>query len=190
MASPQIETVTDVAEADDVASVAAVTFPLACPPGTTTESTDAFVAGNLTPAHFREHIAAPDRDVLVARDTGGAIVGYTLIVHGEPPDPEVREAVSKRPVTEVSKVYVLESAHGSGVAQALVAASLERAVERGSVAAWLGVSNVNVRAQRFYTKAGFGVVGRKSFWLGGIEERDYVMVRDLPDSPASRPVSD
>jgi ribosomal protein S18 acetylase RimI-like enzyme len=84
-----------------------------------------------------------------------------------------------RPVSEISKVYVVEAAHGTGTAQALVAASLERAVERGSVAAWLGVSNVNVRARRFYTKTGFRIVGRKSFWLGGIEERDYLMVRDL-----------
>lgn len=190
MASPQIETVTDVADADAVASVAAVTFPLACPPGTTTESTDAFVAANLTQAHFAEHIAAPDRDVLVARDAGGAIVGYTLVVHAEPSDPEVREVVPMRPVSEVSKVYVLESAHGSGTAQALVAASLDRAAARGSVAAWLGVSNVNVRAQRFYTKTGFRIVGRKSFWLGGIEERDYVMVRDLAEAPASRSVPD
>ena len=185
MASPQIETVIDVAEADAVASVAAVTFPLACPPGTTSESTDAFIEANLTPAHFAEHIAAPDRDVLVARDTGGAVVGYTLIVHAEPTDTEVREAVSMRPVTEVSKVYVLESAHGSGTAQALVAASLRRAADRGSVAAWLGVSNVNERAQRFYTKCGFRMVGRKSFWLGGIEERDHVMVRDLTPGAAS-----
>ena len=190
MASPQIETVTDVAEADAVASVAAVTFPLACPPGTTAESTDAFVAANLTPAHFAEHIGADDRDVLVARDAGGAVVGYTLVVHSEPSDPEVRAVVPMRPVTEVSKVYVLESAHGSGTAQALVAASLDRAAARGSVAAWLGVSNVNVRAQRFYTKTGFRIVGRKSFWLGGIEERDYVMVRDLTDPAASQPDSD
>lgn len=185
--APTVETVTDPADAEAVASVAAVTFPLACPPGTTTESTDAFVAANLTPAHFADHITASDRDVLVARDAGRAILGYTLVVHSEPSDPEVREVVPMRPVTEVSKVYVLESAHGSGTAQALVAASLDRAFARGSVAAWLGVSNVNVRAQRFYTKSGFRIVGRKSFWLGGIEERDYVMVRDLTDAAGSRP---
>ncbi len=185
MASPQIETVTDVDDAPAVASVAAATFPLACPPGTTAESTDAFVAANLTPAHFAEHIGASDRDVLVARDAGGAIVGYTLVVHSEPSDPEVREVVPMRPVSEISKVYVVETSHGSGTAQALVAASLHRAVARGSVAAWLGVSNVNERAQRFYTKCGFRIVGRKSFWLGGIEERDYVMVRDLGDTGPS-----
>lgn len=188
MASPQIETMTDVDDAAAVASVAAVTFPLACPPGTTTESTDAFVAANLTPAHFAEHIAASDRDVLIARDAGGAIVGYTLVVHADPSDPEVREAVPMRPVSEISKVYVVETAHGTGTAQALVAASLDRAVDRGSVGAWLGVSNVNVRAQRFYTKTGFRIVGRKSFWLGGVEERDYVMVRDLTEPrPGSVP---
>ncbi|GAA2049730.1 GNAT family N-acetyltransferase [Williamsia deligens] len=167
----------DLAEA--VAAVAAATFPLACPPGTTSESTDAFIAANLTPAHFREHIVADDRDLLIGRDAGGAIVGYTLIVHGEPTDDEVREAVTPRPVSELSKVYVLESAHGSGTSHALVARSLQAAADRGSVAVWLGVSDVNMRAQRFYGKCGFVAVGRKSFWLGGIEERDYVMLREL-----------
>jgi ribosomal protein S18 acetylase RimI-like enzyme len=180
--APTVATVTDPADAEAVATVAAHTFPLACPPGTTTESTDAFIAAHLTRTHFVEHIAATDRDVLVARDTGGAILGYTLVVHAEPSDPEVRDVVPMRPVTEVSKVYVMETAHGSGTAQALLAASLDRAKERGSVAAWLGVSNVNIRAQRFYTKSGFRIVGRKSFWLGGVEERDYVMVRDLTDA--------
>ena len=115
---------------------------------------------------------------VVAR-VDGAIVGYALVLLGEPTDSEVRAVVTQRPVSELSKMYVLPQAHGLGVAHELMSTAVSAAGERGSVAVWLGVSNVNLRAQRFYGKAGFVEVGRKSFWLNGDEQRDFVMVRAL-----------
>jgi ribosomal protein S18 acetylase RimI-like enzyme len=43
---------------------------------------------------------------------------------------------------------------------------------------WLGVSELNGRANRFYEKSGFVIVGRKKFRLGDVDEEDYV--RELP----------
>lgn len=164
--------------ATELADVAAVTFPLACPPGTTDADTADFIGKNLTAAHFRDHLSDENRDVVVAR-VDGAIVGYSLVLHGDPTDPEVRAVVTQRPVSELSKMYVLPRAHGAGVAHELMSTAVSACAERGSVAVWLGVSNVNLRAQRFYGKAGFVEVGRKSFWLNGDEQRDFVMVRAL-----------
>ncbi|MGJ0121364.1 N-acetyltransferase family protein [Williamsia sp. MIQD14] len=165
-------------DATEVAEVAAATFPLACPPGTTEADTADFIGKNLTAAHFRDHLTAADRDVVVAR-VDGAIVGYCLVVHGEPTDPEVQAVVTQRPVSELSKMYVLPQAHGAGAAHQLMSTAIAACADRGSIAVWLGVSNVNLRAQRFYDKAGFTEVGRKSFWLNGDEQRDFVMVRSL-----------
>jgi ribosomal protein S18 acetylase RimI-like enzyme len=44
---------------------------------------------------------------------------------------------------------------------------------------WLGVNQLNQRAQRFYTKNGFTINGTKTFRLGAGVENDYVMVRPL-----------
>ncbi|MGV0851541.1 N-acetyltransferase family protein [Mycolicibacterium phlei] len=166
------------ADLPELADVAARTFPLACPPAVTPDNIAAFIAENLSEARFRDYLADPDRDVLVARDTG--IVGYATLIHGVPDnDTDVQRAVTVRPAVEVSKLYVLPESHGSGVAAALMTAALQRARELGAAVAWLGVNQQNRRAQRFYAKQGFEVGGTRTFRLGEAIENDFVMVRYL-----------
>ncbi|MGV9713357.1 aldose epimerase family protein [Gordonia sp. NPDC003424] len=181
-----VELVTDPATADAIADVAAVTFPLACPPDSPPEAIAEFIRKSLSPSEFAHHITDPQSDVLVARDgIGGPIVGYVLLHHRAPTDPDVAAAVTDRPVTEVSKVYVLSDLHahrrtdGRSPSRALMSAALARAAALGSRVAWLGVNQENVRAQRFYQKMGFTRAGVKTFDLGGRIEHDYVMTADL-----------
>jgi GNAT superfamily N-acetyltransferase len=117
-------------EAGALAALAAVTFPLACPPSSTPEDHAAFIAAHLTPASFAGYLADPARDLLVA-DENGALVGYTMLVAGEPYDPDVAAAVPLRPTVELSKCYVLPGRHGGGVARALMAASLDAHASAG-----------------------------------------------------------
>jgi ribosomal protein S18 acetylase RimI-like enzyme len=161
------------ADAADLAAVAAATFPLACPPHTTEEAKADFIARHLSVASFRGYLDDAARDLLVA-ELDGRAVGYTMLVDGEPADPDVAAAITTRPTIELSKVYVLADAHGSGVAAALMAASLDAARERGAAAVWLGVNQENARANRFYEKSGFALVGTKRFLVGDRYEDDYV----------------
>ena len=161
------------ADAASLAAVAAVTFPLACPPHTTDEAKADFIAQHLTEAHFADYLADPDRDLFVA-ELDGAAVGYTMLVAGEPSDPDVVAAITARPTIELSKVYVLPDAHGRGIAQELMAASIAAARARGASGVWLGVNEENVRANRFYEKSGFARVGTKRFLVGGRYEDDFV----------------
>src|SRR5690242_19446776 len=103
------------ADAAALAEVAAATFVLACPPGMPPESVAAFVAENLTPDRFAEYVEDAGRAVLVAEADGGSgtrVVGYTMLVHGEPYDENVRAVVRRRPTTELSNIYVLPDDHG------------------------------------------------------------------------------
>jgi ribosomal protein S18 acetylase RimI-like enzyme len=161
------------ADAADLAAVAAATFPLACPPHTTEEAKADFIARNLSEASFRGYLDDAARDLLVA-ELDGRAVGYTMLVDGDPADPDVAAAITARPTIELSKVYVLADAHGSGVASALMTASLDAARERGAAAVWLGVNQENARANRFYEKHGFALVGTKRFLVGGRYEDDFV----------------
>jgi ribosomal protein S18 acetylase RimI-like enzyme len=161
------------ADAADLAAVAAATFPLACPPHTTEEAKADFIARNLSEASFRGYLDDAARDLLVA-ELDGRAVGYTMLVDGDPADPDVAAAITTRPTIELSKVYVLADAHGSGVASALMTASLDAARERGAAAVWLGVNQENARANRFYEKHGFVLVGTKRFLVGGRYEDDFV----------------
>lgn len=165
------------ADLTELAAVAAVTFPLACPPSATPDNVAAFVAENLSAQRFTDYLADPDRMVLIAH--GDAITGYAMLIHGVPDDDDVQRAVETRPALELSKIYVLPEAHGAGTAAALMTAALEYAAAHGFRSVWLGVNQENQRAQRFYAKHGFTVNGTKTFRLGTGLEHDYVMVRPL-----------
>jgi tRNA (guanine37-N1)-methyltransferase len=60
-----------------------------------------------------------------------------------------------------------------------MSASLDLARDLGAAGVWLGVNQHNARAQRFYAKSGFAVVGVKHFTVGSVLEDDFVMERQL-----------
>jgi diamine N-acetyltransferase len=164
-------------------SLAAATFALACPPGTLQSGIDDFVAHQLSEERFAEYAADSNRTLLIA-EADGVAAGYTMLVFpaqegSEPADPDVASVVRSRPTAELSKVYVLADHHGAGVAASLIAASVEAARARGFVSVWLGVNKQNARANRFYEKSGFVIVGAKKFLLGGKWEDDFVRERIL-----------
>ena len=165
-------------EAGALHDLAALTFPLACPPSTTEAAKAAFIEQHLSTAAFEHHLVDPRRLVLVA-EHADALVGYAMLVQGEPGDPDVAAAVQGRPTAELSKLYVHPDQHGGGVALALVEHVLAAAAERGAMSVWLGVNIHNARANRFYEKAGFAVVGTKGFIVGETIEDDYVRERPL-----------
>ncbi|WP_422747941.1 GNAT family N-acetyltransferase [Mycobacterium sp. WMMD1722] len=170
------------ADLPELADVAARTFPLACPPAARESDVAAFVTEHLSPARFADYLADPDRVVLLATadEAGDApILGYAMLIRGEPTDPVVARAVPLRPTIELSKIYVLPEHHGAGAAAALMSEALQLARDTGYRCVWLGVNQQNRRAQRFYAKHGFAVTGTKTFRLGTAIENDYVMVCPL-----------
>ena len=163
-------------DAAALAAVAAVTFPLACPPHTSDQAKADFIAKNLTEVSFDGYLADRDRALFLA-ELDSEAVGYTMLVFGEPQDSDVAAAITLRPTVELSKVYVLPGHHGAGVSSALLEASLDEARARGALGIWLGVNEENVRANRFYEKSGFVRVGMKKFLVGERWEDDFVRER-------------
>lgn len=168
-----------VEDAAALAELAAVTFPLACPPGSTPADQQAFLAQHLSAERFAGYAADPARVLLVADDPTGTLLGYTMLVQATPADPDVRAALTLSPTVELSKCYVRPDHHGSGVSSRLMAATLEAADGTGAAGVWLGVNQLNARAQRFYARHGFAVVGTKHFQVGSRVEDDYVLERPL-----------
>src|SRR5829696_5789916 len=106
------------ADVPTLAMVAETTFELACPPSMTRARVEAFVSEVLSPDRFAGHVLDPDRQVLLAERDGLAL-GYAMLVSGEPHDDDVRAAIRLRPTVELSKIYVLPQAHGTGAAALL-----------------------------------------------------------------------
>jgi ribosomal protein S18 acetylase RimI-like enzyme len=162
----------DSVDTDELAAVAARTFPLACPPSTPAHNIASFIDTNLSATRFAEYLADPRRAVLTARNDD-RIVGYAMLIRGDPDDTDDTDTA------ELSKLYVLPDYHGAGVATALMETTLATAAEWGVRGVWLGVNQENRRAQRFYLKSGFKVSGTRTFRVGTRRENDYVMVREL-----------
>ncbi|RLV57064.1 GNAT family N-acetyltransferase [Aeromicrobium phragmitis] len=139
---------------------------------------DAFVSANLSAERFAEYLTDAERAVFVAED-GGRLAGYTLAVTGEPYDPELARLVRHRPTVELSKCYAAPEAHGSGTAAALLTHTVAWATAEGAASVWLGVNGLNQRAQRFYAKHGFEVVGERRFQVGQRIEDDLVLEKPL-----------
>jgi GNAT superfamily N-acetyltransferase len=187
----------NVEDAAGLSELAAATFGLACPPHTSDEDKADFIARMLSEQRFTEYLSDTERQILLAEwvpagdeidpqagalsDSGRAVraIGYTMLVFADPTDADVIGSISIRPSVELNKCYVRQSHHSAGVAATLMAESLDAARSRGAIGVWLGVSEVNERAKRFYAKSGFEHVGSRHFSLGGRLEDDWVMERAL-----------
>lgn len=167
-------------DADGLSRLAAITFPLACTPRTPPEVLAEHVARHLDPASFRRHLTDPTTVVVLAEHEPGADpVGYAMLVPGEPTDPDVARALTTRPTIALERFYVHPRHHGTGVADALMGATLEQARRTAARGVWLGVSEENGRANAFYARHGFAQVGRKRFPIGETWEDDHVRERLL-----------
>jgi GNAT superfamily N-acetyltransferase len=169
---------TDSVDTEELAAIAAHTFPLACPPSTAAENIASFIDANLSATRFAEYLGDPQRAILTAQQDG-RIVGYAMLIRGVDDDTDVQRAVEIRPAAELSKMYLLPDYHGTGVATALMERALATAAGWSARCVWLGVNQRNQRAQRFYLKNGFKINGTRTFQVGARRENDYIMVREL-----------
>ena len=85
---------------------------------------------------------------------------------------------AERPV-ELSRLYSHQKHLGQGVGQSLMDACFARARQDGRDVMWLGVWEFNPRAQRFYEKNGFRIVGKHEFLLGSDPQTDLLMQRSI-----------
>ena len=169
---------TESVDLEQLAAVAAQSFPLACPPTLPAENVASFVDANLSPARFADYLADPLRAIFTAQHRG-RIIGYSMLIRGVSDDPDVQRAVAVRPAVELSKMYLLVDFHGAGVSMKLMNSTLAKAAQWDARCVWLGVNQANVRAQRFYAKSGFRINGTRTFQVGERREDDYVMVREV-----------
>lgn len=85
---------------------------------------------------------------------------------------------AERPV-ELNRLYSHQRFLGEGVGQRLMDECFARARDAGCDVMWLGVWEYNPRAQRFYEKNGFRVVGSHVFLLGSDAQTDLLMQREI-----------
>ncbi len=173
-------------EAAAVAWLAATTFPLACPPSTAVDEMARHIATHLTPSAFAGW-ATSDEHTLLAVGQGDGMVGYALLHLREDASEETQvvadAARASGPTIELSKIYAHPLAIGTGASAALMRGAIDAAAHLSAahghpapLPLWLGTNAGNARAQAFYRKHGFVVVGTRKYDVGGRVHDDVVML--------------
>ncbi|MBN8839810.1 MAG: GNAT family N-acetyltransferase, partial [Sphingomonadales bacterium] len=118
----------------------------------------AHVADKSSPANFAVWANDPASVVTLAEATAGAApVGYSLLTTPDLPVPAEDGDI------ELKRIYALAPTHGGGLGSALMQRAIEDAQALGRKRMLLGVYGGNARAQRFYAKQGFALVGNRRF---------------------------
>ena len=110
--------------------------------------------------------------IFLIAEIDGELAGYAKLVldNTEP-------GISAEKPIELNRLYSQQKFLGQGVGQTLMDACFELARKNGFDTIWLGVWEFNPRAQRFYEKNGFNLVGKHTFVLGTDPQTDLLMQR-------------
>lgn len=115
-----------------------------------------------------------EKSIFLIAEIEGEAAGYAKIIIDNI-EPGI---TAERPV-ELNRLYSHQQFLGKGIGQGLMDACIERAKQDDRDVMWLGVWEHNPRAQRFYEKNGFRVVGSHVFVLGEDPQTDLLMQREL-----------
>lgn len=115
-----------------------------------------------------------EKSVFLIAELDGEAAGYAKLIT----DTTEEGITAERPI-ELNRLYAHQQFLGKGIGQALMDACFERAKTDGRDVMWLGVWEFNPRAQRFYEKNGFRVVGSHVFLLGEDPQTDLLMQKNL-----------
>lgn len=115
-----------------------------------------------------------EKSIFLLAEIEGELAGYSKLILDN-----IEPGVTAALPVELSRLYSQQKFLGKGVGQALMDACLERAKTDGRDVMWLGVWEYNPRAQRFYEKNGFRVVGSHAFQLGNDPQTDLLMQKNI-----------
>jgi ribosomal protein S18 acetylase RimI-like enzyme len=158
-------------DAELLAELGARTFKETFAADNTSEDMAAYLASNFNPAQQAAELADPAATFLIA-EVGGVAAGYAKLSSGEP-----AEGVEGSEPIELVRLYVSREWLGRRIGEALMRACLDEARSAGFKTIWLGVWERNARAQAFYRKWEFRVIGEHVFQLGSDPQRDILMER-------------
>jgi len=117
---------------------------------------------------------ADAKNIFLIAEIGDEAAGYSKIIIDN-----IEPGITAEKPIELSRLYSHQKHLGQGVGQTLMEACFERARAEDRDVMWLGVWEYNPRAQRFYEKNGFRVVGSHVFVLGKDPQTDLLMQREL-----------
>ncbi len=86
---------------------------------------------------------------------------------------------SDKAAIKLERLYLRKRYYGRAVGDALMQISIEESRSRGYHSVWLSSWELNDRANAFYKKWGFNVVGNQKFSVGSDIQNDFILSRRL-----------
>lgn len=120
-----------------------------------------------------EELEDPKAIFLLA-EVEGELAGYAKLILDN-----IEPGITAEKPIELNRLYSHQRFLGKGAGQALIDACFDLAKTYSRDTIWLGVWEYNPRAQRFYEKNGFRLVGRHTFLLGSDPQIDLLMQREF-----------
>ncbi len=127
----------------------------------------------LTPDGWDAEHGNADFAFALGTDEAGEPLGFAKLGPNKLPHVEPEGTI------ELRQFYLLKEAHGTGLAQQLMAWVLDEARRRGAERLALSVWSENFRAQAFYGRFGFTDLGPVTFMVGDHADEDRVWAMKL-----------
>ena len=101
-------------------------------------------------------------------------VGYAYLYPTRPPG-----CIKDPKAIQLIRFYLLKKCYGLGVGNTLMQTCLNESYARGYRSVWLSSWELNGRANAFYKRWHFKVIGRQKFMVGSDVQNDFIFMRDL-----------
>ena len=123
------------------------------------EVMQAYISEKFTEASLEQELADPQNIFHIIWHNQQP-AGYSKIIYSQP-----LANVSQKKITKMERLYLLQEYYSLKLGQQLLQFNIELSRSQGEEGMWLYVWKENERAMRFYTKAGFKIIGDGWFRL-------------------------
>ncbi len=115
-----------------------------------------------------------DRSLILIAEMDSEPTGYAYSHPALTP-----ECIVDKSAIKLERIYLLKQYYGHAVGDALMQTTLEEARCRGYQTIWLSSWELNDRANTFYKKWKFEIVGTQKFTVGSDVQNDFILSRRL-----------
>ena len=115
-----------------------------------------------------------ERSLCLIAEMYSVPVGYAYSYPTVTPD-----CIKDKAAIQLVRLYLRKKFYGRMVGDALMQTSIDQSRSRGYQSIWLSSWELNDRANAFYKRWGFKVVGRQKFTVGGDIQNDYILSRKI-----------
>jgi len=140
---------------------------------TAPDDMEAYIAATFNKSAIKHQIRDVRSLVFIA-DVDAAPAGYAYSHPAVPP-----ECVKDKAAIKLERLYLRKRYYGCAVGDALMRISLAESRSHGYQSIWLSSWELNDRANAFYKKWGFTVVGHQKFTVGRDIQSDFILGRKI-----------